>query len=266
MKKILLFTAVFFGLRCSAQTYSPNDFEQVPVPKPGSPQWYQLDTSRDKAFSVSTIDGKLNIKEFTHTSVKKYSLPNGEFYAIDHGEFGGGLLYNPNQKNKSKFYVNGKLVYKQESSKLFWNTIDTAYFFKGKQLLVKFGNVKNIFSFKDSTFFLEGLDHMGFDEGSLYKLQLKKDSVSYIKILDFGDAPHAIAIHRDTIFMATFTSFYIIHNWNKELIFDKLFWYGLNPNSVAVLDENNIYVGMHGGYAKIDLSTKTLTFFKHKTP
>ncbi|HJP63652.1 MAG TPA: hypothetical protein VJ844_09435, partial [Mucilaginibacter sp.] len=72
------------------------------------------------------------------------------------------------------------------------------------------------------------------------------------------------AIYKDTMFVTTFQSFYIVHQWKKELIFDKTFWYGLYANSIAVLDKKHIYVGMHGGYAEIDLEKRSFAFYKHK--
>ena len=49
----------------------------------------------------------------------------------------------------------------------------------------------------------------------------------------------------------------------KELIFQDTFWSSLYPNSIAVLDDKNVFIGMRSGIVKLDLTTKTLKFYKN---
>jgi hypothetical protein len=269
MRMHLCIVILLANLSCYGQTYSQNDFEEIPVPKDRSDEWYKLDTSKDKAFAVSIFKGKLLIHDTTYAPDMIYNLSGGKLLALDIGEWGGELLYKPNDSTKKYYFVNGKsdsisnkyLMIKRFILKS--NSVNAN--FKGKQLLIKYGNAHSIFSYKGDLFFTQGLDHMGTDYGALFKLSMKDDSFTFTKILDFDDAPHAVTIYKDLIFLATFRQFYFIDNWKKSLVFDNLFWYGMNPNSIAVIDEEHIYVGMHNGYAKINLTKKELTFFRHKT-
>lgn len=40
-------------------------------------------------------------------------------------------------------------------------------------------------------------------------------------------------------------------------------WDGLLPNSIAVLDEENIFVGMQGGVVKLNLLNNETKFYKY---
>ena len=72
-----------------------------------------------------------------------------------------------------------------------------------------------------------------------------------------------MSIHRDFIYLATNKGFYMIDKTlNKETIFDNLFWYGLYPTSVVVLDEQNVFVTIRGGYVKINPQEKKLKLYK----
>ncbi len=57
--------------------------------------------------------------------------------------------------------------------------------------------------------------------------------------------------------------FYILYDSAKKLIFGHSFWLGLNPNSIATINES-IYVGMMGGYAKINIKKNELSFYQFK--
>ncbi|QZK91723.1 hypothetical protein K5V07_14905 [Flavobacterium sp. CHNK8] len=82
-------------------------------------------------------------------------------------------------------------------------------------------------------------------------------------LLDFGDAPQAFTIYKDKFLVATYGSFFTIQNFKKELVFKKIFWNGLYPNSIAVADDKNVFVGIRSGIVKIDLKEKSFKFYKY---
>ncbi len=63
--------------------------------------------------------------------------------------------------------------------------------------------------------------------------------------------------------MATMANFYVLKDFQKEMLFSNLFWMGLYPNSIAVMDEQNVFVGMRGGITQLDLVAKKLKFYKY---
>jgi hypothetical protein len=81
--------------------------------------------------------------------------------------------------------------------------------------------------------------------------------------LDFEDAPEAFAIFEGKFLVVTHANFYIVKDFQKELIFKDTFWDSLYPNSIATFDNANIFVGMRGGIVKIDLTAKSFRFYKN---
>jgi len=53
-----------------------------------------------------------------------------------------------------------------------------------------------------------------------------------------------------------------VQDFKKELFFKETFSTSLYPNSIAVLDGKNVFLGIRSGIVKLDLTTKTLTFYK----
>lgn len=131
--------------------------------------------------------------------------------------------------------------------------------------LLQSGNVQFIFSFNDSIYFLGGLAHMGLNFGNLYSLKYNNDSFFIAQTLKFEDAPSAMYVYKNCIYLAGNKGFYIIDkNLNIKTIFNNLFWYGLYPTSVLVLDKKNVFVTIRGGYVKINPEEMNLKLYKAK--
>jgi hypothetical protein len=97
----------------------------------------------------------------------------------------------------------------------------------------------------------------------LFELERINNDFIFKLLVDFEDAPFAFTIYNDTFLVATFENFYKIKDFKKELIFKNTFWYSLYPNSIAVLNDKNIFIGMRSGIAKVDLTKRTLKFYKN---
>jgi len=268
LKTLLVVAFISIKLNCFGQIYSQSDFVQIPTPAPESKEWHEFNLSVRTPIKVLLVKGQLQLSKNPREDYIKYKLPYGELVALDMGEFGGGLYYKPdNDTGDEVFQINGKIVtLNNEMSNYGWMFSKDSPehdLIKGMHVLIHGGNVNSIFTYKDSTYFIDGLAHMATNKGSLYKIEYHKNSFSIIKMLDFDDAPRSVAVYNDTIFIATFKKFYIITDWKKELVFDNLFWYGFNPSSIVVKDNKNIYLGMVGFYAKIDLEKRDLVLYKY---
>ena len=124
------------------------------------------------------------------------------------------------------------------------------------------GNIRFLFQYNNKICFLEGLAHLTSSHGALYELEFKKDSFTYTKRIDFEDEPAAYCIYKDRLLVATYANFFEVKNWKIEPVILDIFWKSLYPNSVAVIDEKHVFVGLRSGIAKIDLTTKKITYYK----
>ncbi|OKS86061.1 hypothetical protein [Mucilaginibacter polytrichastri] len=238
----------------NAQSVNLKDFEEVPLPILESKELYQLNNRLNQEFAVSIVKGQLQINKSVYSPTIEYDLPQGKLLGVNHGEFGGGLYFKPNDTTKKQIYVNVQLhslntkadpflrglmiPSANPTNKLIKNTI-----------LIKNGNINKIFTYKNSLYIMESLAHMGLSYGAIHKLQVGADSIKGSLAIKFDDAPMQLSVYKENLYVATLKRFYIIRNWQKELLLDNLFWSYLYPNSIAVKDEQHIYIGMRGGYA-----------------
>jgi len=210
----------------------PRDFIETIPPKHGSKETYALNIVNQK-FKVEILGKKLVISKPEEESDCVLNIQNGKLIGVDNGEWGGTLTFVPNDTTKSIIEI-------------------------------KKGNIKFIFTFKDKIYFIEGLAHMSLSEGAIYQLDYINNIFLYNKLIDFEDAPEAYTIFNDKLLIAGYQSFYVVKDFKKELIFKDAFWSGLMPNSIAVLDEKNVFLGTKGGVVKINLKTKTFKFYKYE--
>ena len=233
MTYISLTILTLFSLTGCGQTQVniPKEFVETEPPKVSSDEWHSLNSS-DNEFGVKIIDGKLEIKKVDEVNVCELNISNGKLVGVNRGEWGGTLTFVPTNTTKSKVEI-------------------------------KRGNIKFIFTFKDKIYFIEGLAHMGYSGGAIFELDTTDNKFTYGKLVDFDDAPEAFTIYQDKFLIATHERFYVVKDFKKELIFQDTFWSSLYPNSIAVLDGKNIFIGMRSGIVKLDLTTKKLKFYKN---
>jgi len=109
---------------------------------------------------------------------------------------------------------------------------------------------------------------LSFDFNSaLYVLVREKRDISLVKVLHLDSAPEAMTIHKDKIYIAGSRTFTVLKNFRNGVVLRKLLvlgimpWWELDPNSVAIKNEDEIYVGLRGGFAKISLSSTKVRYF-----
>lgn len=267
MKLLFIFIISFKFSLCFSQTYSLNDFEACAIPKSGDKDWFIFNKATDKEFIFSLTLGKLEISKNKYNPYIQYNLPNGKLIGVNMGEFGGGLYYKPADSTKDIF-INGKHakdIQPRWSDGLEVPINNPIHKTLKNASLFLSGNVQFIFSFNDSIYIMGGLAHMGLNFGSIVSLSYKQDSFYISKSVTLDEAPCAMAIDKDVIYLATDKGFYTLNKTlKKKIIFTDLFWQGLYPSSVVVLDEKNVLVTVRGGYVKINPQEKTMAFFKAK--
>ncbi len=208
----------------------PKEFEEAVIPYYGFKEWTEANRS-PYSFTVNKVDGKLAVTRTRYVTECKYFLSNGNLLGYDYGEFGGGLYF-----------------YNSDSC---------------RALLIKEGNIKAIFSYKNKLFFLDGISHMGYQRGGMYVIELSDTGFTYKLMVDLEDSPEAYIIAKDLIYIITSGNLLVIHNFQKLALFTNQFWSGLYPNSLALFDASNLFVGMRSGITKLDLVARKMTFYKY---
>ena len=231
LNKSLLCVLLISGVTCKGQIKIPGNFTEIAPPKPFSKAWDSLGYSLND-FEVKITNGELHVNPIKAVQSNDFKIKSGLLRAINHGEFGGELIYIPDDHPK-------------------------------KPIKIKNGNAKFLFSLNNEIYFIEGLAHLGIDEGAMFKIDTASQPFSYKQIIDFGSSPEAFTVFKNSVFVVTNKYFFIVHDNKKELIFQDVFWNYLYPNSIAIFNDENIFVGMRGGFAKLDLMDKSIKFYKY---
>lgn len=240
MKKLIVVLSCFVFRNGFSQSSTPVPIENFIItspPKVWSDDWYKLNNSSN-AFSVKIIDNKLKIEKVipariaSSTKDDEADLPTGVLKGTDGGEFGGNLMFYPNDTSKPAVKISR-------------------------------GNFKKIFSLDNKIYALAGLAHMGLDEGGMLEIDTA-NNFAIKNVIDFHDSPEAYSIHNDSLFIVTFKGFFIVKDLKGSAIFMNMFWEALYPNSVAVLDAKNVFVGLRGGFVKLNLIDRSFQFYENK--
>ena len=168
-----------------------NGFLEIVPPKVGDEDWYRLNES-SLDYAVSIKNDSLVIRETEYKDTCTLIVSGGTYFGVDHGEWGGKLFFLSSNNPPNL-------------------------------VAIKRGNVKFIFRFDGQVYFIEGLAHMGMSDGAIFKLQRNDERFEFSKVLEFDDAPEAYAIQKDSILIATTGRFYVVRNFQKELLFEKHF-------------------------------------------
>lgn len=235
MNRILIIIFISLSLSsCKSQieVNIPINLVETKIPKAYSEDWYKLNDGANKEFGVSISNNKLVIEEVDERHISELKIDGGKLIGINRGEWGGKLSFVPNNKEQN-------------------------------EIEIKKGNIKFIFKFEDKIYFIEGLAHLSYSGGSIFELTKDADNFIFEKILEFEDAPEAFTIYKNRLLIATHKNFYVVENFKKELIFENTFWTSLYPNSIAVVDNENVFMGIRSGLVKLNLTEKTILFYKN---
>lgn len=124
--------------------------------------------------------------------------------------------------------------------------------------------ISSVFDFKGKIYFLVGSSDMGDSGGALVEIQRDKEKFNFKKVLDLDSAPETMMILDDKLLVVCYQKFTLIENFKPENIIENALWASLYPNSIVAKNENEIYIGMRGGYSKLSLKTKQIEYFKYK--
>lgn len=224
----LILSLLLFG--CENKS-DDSEFVQMSPWRIFGKKWRELNSSLH-GFSVEEKNGELIIKKYKSSNCAELDLHDGKLAGTDRGEWGGKLFFVPNS-----------------------STNDT--------IQIKQGNIKYICKFNNELYFFEGLAHLDYNEGALYQLKREKQGFSFKKIFDFEDAPSAFAVTNEKMYVATESGFCSIDKrMKRKNRYKNMFWGGLYPNSVVILN-NKAFVGIRGGYVELHLKRRKCKFYKY---
>lgn len=206
----------------------PKNFVEQPIPKNESPEKRELNSSR-REFSVEILENALKIDSVRHNFYSKLKIPTGILRAKDNGEWGGKIEFISNDN---------------------------------KIINIKNGNVKFVFQLNNKIYFIEGLAHLGINEGELFELKYTKNIFTYKSLHKFEDAPEAMSIFQNKIYIAGYKNFYVVDDLTKKIVFKDAFWSDLYPNSIAIINETKVFIGIRSGIVKLNLPEKKIHFYK----
>lgn len=138
--------------------------------------------------------------------------------------------------------------------------------------LVNPHNSSALFNFKGKLYFMntEGSNQRNSSGSINHIVQHRNNMINILPIADFETSPdlrnnpNIIITKGNKMYVATDECFYMIKHRKKELILKDMFWGNLAPQSIAVLGRKEVYVGIRGGYVRINPIKKTYIFYKYK--
>jgi len=230
--RIFILFVLFFKF-CYAQTsYNlEQDFNITEIPTSDEDFFYLAGISVGYNFKVKIVDDKLEIQKFEPRERKdtiEFNIPNGKLIATVRGLFFEEL----NQSNKQEIILN--------------RTVQNIFYYQNKICVL--------------TILLSGIPPR---EGQLFTLKAQKNKFKYKAIITFNSSPYAYDIFNKKIFIASHDGFFVVKNFKINKSLRKQFWEGLYPNSIAVLDEENIFIGIRGGIVKLNILKNEITFYKY---
>jgi hypothetical protein len=233
---LLIFSPVV-SVPVFAQDYKSSDFVEVPLPKLGSDEWRALNHAKNSV-RTEIIKGQLKLsKPPRRQTLEAYSslkIDGGKLLATDRGEWGGKIEFIDHKNSKP--------------------------------VLIKEGNVVFVFNYLGGVYFIEGLAHITVNSGAMYRLDRQSyNQFSFTRILDFDDAPEMMIVADNVLYIASHAGLFVIERLKSRKIFSDTFWWSLYPNSMAVLDPKNVFIGLRGGYAKVNVPEEKVQFFRLKS-
>ena len=225
----LLIVALCLCSAPAAHAAAPEGFRETPMPEKGSPEWIAMNRAIS-AFAVDVVDGRLVTGPAKSRSRCALVIPGGVLIGENDGEWGGNLMFKPSEGPK-------------------------------REILIKEGNITAIFLFQGKIHVLEGLAHLGTNEGALYILEPQGDSFLPKLLFTFDSAPYAAAPYGDTLLILAHDAFFTIHDGEKTAVFSKTFWGALYPNSLAAIDLENVYCGLRGGILKLNVKNRRMELY-----
>lgn len=159
--------------------------------------------------------------------IDSMEVPGGYLVGINHGEFGGRLLF---------VSEDGTEVYDVEgTSRRFAMSL----------------NIRRFFRLGGRLFAIEGLSHMGLDGGQILEMT-KGDKWIFTTLTSLDSAPVCVEVYGENRMVLTNTSVYRLNldGTTQKILSAPFYWGILYPSSLKVIGKE-LYIPMRGGIIQI---------------
>ncbi|QPQ31198.1 hypothetical protein [Lysinibacillus sp. JNUCC 51] len=198
-----------------------NDFINAQIPNAGSGKWFK-NINNSKQYGVEIKNEELVISRYREKHCLQYDYLDLKIVGTDYGEWGGEL----------------KVVYPDST-----------------EIVLKKCNVKSIFEYEGSIYFLEGLEHLYLNTGYLYQLIYDGTNFSITACLDLKECPIAFYIFDSHLYVISSENLFSLsiesRSFKKNIIFNNFPFSAFVPNSLVVY-KGDFIIGMRGGLGRID--------------
>ncbi|UOO89297.1 hypothetical protein LVJ82_17940 [Vitreoscilla massiliensis] len=231
----------------TAQAQITYSFEHYPLPPiPSSmqnsaevQQWRLSAIALSKfrtPYRVENQAGRLYIS-VGNTQPQSYPVANGQLIFNNRGEWGAQLYFQANGSS------NPPLKIKE----------------------AQYGNFKKDLTLDGKLYFLEASMHLDGYEGGLFELTSTEQGYDYQEVLHIKDsAPVDVVSYQGAWYIICNNSLYVVKDGVGQRYF-YFFYNRMEPNSIAVLDEEHIWVGTNNsGIAKFNLKSQGMKFYLDK--
>ncbi len=265
LKSIILITFLLSSLATQAQEdYSISDFSPISLNSVFDSSWSKLNSS-NYSIEVYKISGKIKFRKFNHTKYKIVDALPGRFISINRGEFSGGLFFKPIESKLDSITCNNLKV-------TIVDTNSNILFMKPANPLRKMilgyanlmrGNFKEFLKFGGELYVLSGLSHLSINEGAIHKISVQNSNFIIEEVINLENEPYAYKILKKSVLLACDNKLYkITKDLKYETILNKTLWEGLEPTSLEVYKKKLIYIGITGGFVTVNLTNKSVNFYK----
>ncbi len=231
---IAFLVAVIFLRSAFAGEFIEKNWKHKPIPQSQSKQWEATNQS-EKEWRVFKVNNQLFFdknkrKKNSKERVTQINVNDGVLYGVDAGEWGGKLYWQSNS-GQEKYDI-------------------------------ATGNFKQFIKDNDDVYILEGLAHLSSSTGKIWRISAK-DKWTAEEYLDLEDAPYAAVVDNSgNAYVVTSQKLLKISLKNKVVstLYSDMFWWGMYSNSIEMMNDATLVIGMRGGIVKVSLKKNEIVW------
>ena len=226
--------------RFTSKTYTQEDFIKL-----DKTLFLNNDHTNSTSIAVRLYKGKLILGEQIYVYESSFELEDGKLEIIDHGEFGGALNFISNDIS-------------QDTVAIFNRHVD--FFFR----------------FQKRLFFISTFSPSTDKGGQVFELKRVKGAFTYSEVTRLKSNPRAMTIYKDKILIASRNGSIVVlspknsglfndinSEFDKEIL-TRQFLLDSDANSIAVKNEDEVYLGITNGYLEFSLNSTEIESYAYR--
>jgi len=193
-------------------------------------------SSYDKTFYLENREGRIVVYEDIIFDKKpEIILSDGKLEGRTTGICGEGFLeFTPNKNPDTTIVLTNSII------SFIFEYLDDNY-------LVTYGPTEDRLHF-----------------GTLEKIERKEGRFIFHEIHRFTSVPLVYSVYNEKLIILTSNKLTIFENGKKKELFKDEIWNNNKPNSICVIDERNVYLGMDFVIVRLDLIDENMYFYQKR--